>query len=75
MQDARWGQKVAAVVELAPGHEFDGQAFERICRERLSGYKVPKAVFLTESVRRSPAGKADYRWATSYAASQTACEF
>jgi fatty-acyl-CoA synthase len=75
LPDDRWGQKVAAVVEIAAGHAFEGPEFERICRERLSGYKVPKAVFLTDRVQRSPAGKADYRWATQYATSHKACEF
>lgn len=75
LPDARWGQKVAAVVELAAGHTFDGPEFERICRERLSGYKVPKAVYLTDRVQRSPAGKADYRWATQYATSHRACDY
>jgi fatty-acyl-CoA synthase len=36
---------------------------------------VPKAVFLTDRVQRSPAGKADYRWATQFATSHKACEF
>lgn len=75
LPDDRWGQKVAAVVEIAAGQSFDGPEFERICRERLSGYKVPKAVFLTDRVQRSPAGKADYRWATQFAKNHTACEF
>ena len=72
LPDDRWGQKVTAVLEVAPGHQFDHAEFDRICREHLSGYKVPKAVFLTERVQRSPAGKADYRWAASFAASQPA---
>jgi len=75
LPDDRWGQKVAAVVEIAAGQSFDGPEFMRICRERLSGYKVPKAVFLTERVQRSPAGKADYRWATQFATNHAACEF
>lgn len=68
MPDERWGQKVVAVIEVAPEHVFEQAEFERICREQLSGYKVPKAVFLTDRVQRSPAGKADYRWAKEYAA-------
>jgi len=68
LPDERWGQKVVAVVEVAPGNGFDAAEFERTCREHLSGYKVPKAVFLTERVQRSPAGKADYRWARDFAA-------
>jgi fatty-acyl-CoA synthase len=71
LPDDRWGQKVVAVVEVANDQAFDRQEFDRICREKLSGYKVPKAVFITSQVKRSPAGKADYRWAAGYAA-QTA---
>jgi fatty-acyl-CoA synthase len=70
LPDERWGQKVAAVVELEPGQAFDAAAFFNTCRETLAGYKVPKAVFIAERVQRSPAGKADYRWAQAYAASQ-----
>jgi acyl-CoA synthetase (AMP-forming)/AMP-acid ligase II len=33
------------------------------CKQHLAGYKVPKHVVLVEAVVRSPAGKADYRWA------------
>jgi len=72
LPDERWGQKVVAVVEVAPGGGFDAAEFARTCREHLSGYKVPKAVFLTERVQRSPAGKADYRWAKDFAAASPA---
>lgn len=65
--DERWGQKVVAVVEPTPGHTFDAAEFQRVCRQHLSGYKVPKAVYLVEQVKRSPAGKADYRWALQHA--------
>lgn len=68
LPDDRWGQKVVAVIEVASDQKFDRQEFDRICREKLSGYKVPKSVFITSQVKRSPAGKADYRWAASYAA-------
>ncbi len=68
LPDERWGQRVVAVIEVAPEHDFDQAEFERICRERLSGYKLPRAIFLADQVQRSPAGKADYRWAKEYAA-------
>ena len=60
--------KVVAVVQVQQGHEFDLQEFEKICRSNLSGYKLPRAVYLATEVKRSPAGKADYRWAKAYAA-------
>ena len=68
--DERWGQKVAAVVQVATGAAFDRAEFERICRAHLSGYKVPKLVCLVDQVQRSPAGKADYTWAKKVAAAQ-----
>ena len=66
--DERWGSKVAAVVQVQPGQEFDLQDFEKVCRANLSGYKVPRAVYVATEVKRSPAGKADYRWAKAFAA-------
>ena len=66
--DERWGSKVAAVVQVQPGQEFDLQDFEKVCRANLSGYKVPRAVYVAAEVKRSPAGKADYRWAKAFAA-------
>jgi 3-oxocholest-4-en-26-oate---CoA ligase len=33
---------------------------------------VPRSVWLVEQISRTPAGKADYRWARSYADEQMA---
>jgi 3-oxocholest-4-en-26-oate---CoA ligase len=63
LPDERWGQKVAAVIQVAAGTRFDAAEFDRVCRAHLSGYKVPKAIVLVDRVQRSPAGKADYTWA------------
>ncbi len=70
--DAKYGQRVAAVAKLAEG--FDEPSTEEIqehCRASLAGYKVPRTVVFVDEVRRTPAGKADYRWAKS-AAEETA---
>ena len=67
LPDERWGQRVTAVVEPEPGQAFDRAEFDRVCRAHLSGYKVPRTVVLAERIRRSPAGKADYAWAKSFA--------
>ena len=66
--DERWGQKVVAVVSLAPGANFNRDDFDRVCREKLAGYKLPRAVVISDGIRRSPAGKADYAWAKTVAA-------
>ena len=58
----RWGAEVAAVV-VSP--TVGGEELLEFCRTRLSRYKVPKAIFFVEQVKRSAAGKPDYRWASS----------
>ncbi|MFH9296573.1 acyl-CoA synthetase [Streptomyces sp. NPDC017520] len=67
--DERWGNRVAAVVQLR--EEASALTLNEIqahCRTRLAGYKIPRALVLTDRIRRSPSGKADYRWAKAVAA-------
>ena len=66
--DECWGQKAVAVVSQAPGASFNLDNFGRVCREKLAGYKLPRAVVMSDGIRRSPAGKADYAWAKTVAA-------
>ncbi|OUC98640.1 acyl-CoA synthetase [Streptosporangium minutum] len=61
--DERWGSRVAAVVELRPDARPSAEELDAHCRERLSGYKVPRVFAFVDEMVRSPAGKADYRWA------------
>lgn len=65
--DDRWGQAVCAVVAPAPGTEPTLEELREHCRGSLAGYKLPKHLVLVDDVARSPAGKADYRWARSTA--------
>ncbi|MFD8735251.1 acyl-CoA synthetase [Streptomyces sp. NPDC059618] len=67
--DPRWGNHVAAVVQLregAPRPSLDD--IQTHCRSRLAGYKVPRQLVIAASIQRSPSGKADYRWAREVAA-------
>jgi acyl-CoA synthetase (AMP-forming)/AMP-acid ligase II len=66
--DDRWGSRVAAVVQPADADAFDEEAVLAAARDRLAGYKVPKQVVVVDKVLRSPAGKADLRWAAEVAA-------
>ncbi|MFI6642856.1 acyl-CoA synthetase [Streptomyces sp. NPDC050504] len=68
--DEKWGNRVAAVVQLREGAAggLDLAAVQAHCRTRLAGYKVPRTVVFTERIQRSPSGKADYRWAKEVAA-------
>ncbi|ARF54141.1 acyl-CoA synthetase [Streptomyces gilvosporeus] len=62
--DERWGNRVAAVVQLRAGSApLDLASVQAHCRTRLAGYKIPRAVVFTDRIQRSPSGKADYRWA------------
>ncbi|BBZ65271.1 acyl-CoA synthetase [Mycolicibacterium insubricum] len=64
----RWGSEVVAVVQLAEGAEATDDELAEVCGTHIARYKVPKAFVRTEKVMRSPAGKADYRWAKEVAA-------
>ena len=63
VDDDRWGQAVCAVVQPNPGTSPDLEGLRQVGRRTLAGYKLPKHLVLVDEVRRSPAGKADYRWA------------
>jgi fatty-acyl-CoA synthase len=64
----RWGQEVVAIVQLAEGARFDEGSVLAECEKHLARYKLPKAFVVVDRVLRSPAGKADYRWAKEQAA-------
>ncbi|MFI1250429.1 acyl-CoA synthetase [Streptomyces anulatus] len=67
--DERWGNRVAAVVQLRENAQaLTLEAVQAHCRARLAGYKIPRALVLTDRIQRSPSGKADYRWAKAVAA-------
>ncbi len=65
--DARWGERVAAVVQPRAGTTPSLADLDAHCRSRISAYKVPRELHLVEEMRRSPAGKADYAWAKDVA--------
>jgi len=61
--DPRYGQHVAAVVQARPGRRPSLAELDSFVRSEIAGYKVPRSLWLVEEVKRSPAGKPDYRWA------------
>lgn len=64
--DPRFGESVAAVVSVREGFEEpSAEELREHVRGHLAGYKTPRHVVYVEQVKRSPAGKADYRWAKS----------
>jgi acyl-CoA synthetase (AMP-forming)/AMP-acid ligase II len=63
----RWGQEVVAVVALIDGASVDADELIAHAAQSLARYKLPKAVVFRPVIERSPAGKADYRWAREQA--------
>ncbi|QJQ31327.1 AMP-binding protein [Sphingomonas lacunae] len=67
--DPRWGERVVGVVSLRSGADRpDYEDVRAFLSERLAGYKLPKALVWVDDVKRSAAGKQDYRWAKSVVA-------
>ena len=65
--DPRWGERVVAVVQPRATGVFEAEDVRRLCRTLLASYKVPRDLVRVDAVLRSPAGKADYRWAREVA--------
>jgi len=66
----RWGQEVVAIVSLVDGATVDAQELIEHAAGVIARYKLPKAVVFRPVIERSPAGKADYRWAREQALSE-----
>lgn len=64
---ARWGSEVVAIIRLVDGASADEQALLAEAERHVARYKLPKAFVFVDAIQRSPAGKADYRWASATA--------
>ena len=65
---ATWGTEVVALVQARPGAGLDAADVIAACADHVARYKLPKAVIVVDQVRRTAAGKPDYRWAEGVAA-------
>ncbi|KHO22080.1 acyl-CoA synthetase [Mycolicibacterium setense] len=63
----RWGSEVVAVVQMADNQSATDDDLADTCALKIARYKIPKAFIRVDKVMRSPAGKADYRWAKTIA--------
>ena len=62
VDDENWGQRVVALVSRDSAAAAPGEAALREhCRAHIAGYKVPKEIYLVDTVFRGPNGKADYK--------------
>lgn len=64
VDDERYGQRVGAVVQPRDGHDLpDLDALIEHVTTQVARYKAPRTMVVVDAIVRSPAGKADYRWA------------
>ncbi len=61
--DERWGERVAAVIEMRPGTTVTLEELDVHARAHIAGYKVPRELHVVAKMVRSPSGKPDYPWA------------
>ena len=70
--DERWGERVAAVIQVREGAAPPSQTdVEEHLASRVARYKIPRAIRVVESMQRSPAGKPDYKWARTIVAADS----
>jgi acyl-CoA synthetase (AMP-forming)/AMP-acid ligase II len=70
--DARWGERVAAIVQARPGFSPGFEELAEHCRARVAGYKAPREVHFVDQIVRSPSGKPDYPWAKQFVSERSA---
>ncbi len=61
--DARWGSAVAAVVQTRDAQRPTLEELRAALAPLVASYKHPRQIWFVEEIKRSPAGKPDYRWA------------
>jgi acyl-CoA synthetase (AMP-forming)/AMP-acid ligase II len=69
--DERWGERVAAVVEVRVDTTITLEELDVHSRELIAGYKVPRELHVVAKIERSPSGKPDYRWAKKIATGES----
>jgi 3-oxocholest-4-en-26-oate---CoA ligase len=58
--DEKFGQAVAAVVQVREGHTVELDELREFLRSSLSGYKLPRAMTVVPEIPRNATGKAQY---------------
>ena len=66
--DEKFGEVVAAVVEVPPTESVDPAELIAHVRSKLAAYKAPKHIFVIDTIGRAPNGKVDYKRLKAFAA-------
>ena len=57
LPDARWGERIAAVVVRRPGDAVTAEELVALARAHLAGFKTPRTVEFVDELPRNAAGK------------------
>ena len=57
LQDAKWGQRVAAAIQMGEGRSASEDEISAFAREKLASYKVPRDIRFVSSFPRTSSGK------------------
>lgn len=60
LPDEKFGQSVAAVVQVREGEELTLEGLREFLRSHLSGYKLPRSLTIVDEIPRNATGKAQY---------------
>ena len=71
IDDDRWGQRVAAVVQPRVGEVPTLEELVAFCQTKLARYKAPRELHLVDEMPRHPSGKPDYKRARDVIESAT----
>ncbi|MGQ4600052.1 AMP-binding protein [Nocardia sp. R6R-6] len=63
IEDERWGQRVVAVVQCRGEKRPTLEELRPLLTREIASYKQPRSLWFVDEIKRSPAGKPDYRWA------------
>jgi acyl-CoA synthetase (AMP-forming)/AMP-acid ligase II len=70
VKDARWGQKVVAVIQRRENDELSLDDIKDVASKYIASYKMPKEIVFSELIERAPSGKPNYQWAQGFANSK-----
>eukprot|EP00262_Sarcandra_glabra_P001488 TRINITY_DN11600_c0_g1_i1.p1 TRINITY_DN11600_c0_g1~~TRINITY_DN11600_c0_g1_i1.p1 ORF type:complete len:528 (+),score=4.00 TRINITY_DN11600_c0_g1_i1:143-1726(+) len=59
--DDKYGEEINCAIILREGSNIDEEEVSRFCKKNLASFKVPKKVFLTDSVPKTATGKIQRR--------------
>ncbi|HLS75602.1 MAG TPA: acyl-CoA synthetase [Nocardia sp.] len=74
VEDERWGQRVCAVVQCRGEKRPTIEELRPVLTQEIASYKHPRSLWFVDEIKRSPAGKPDYRWAKEQTAARPADE-